>query len=810
MRCLNCGSEMPDGSRFCTNCGSQIPSTPQTPVAPANIAPQAPAVPSAPAPAAPAPTQPAAAASAPAAPSAPAQYQYPAKVPEAAPVKTQPAAPTAAPVQGYKPQVDQFGSQITESEPGKPKKKKKKGLIAAIVVLIIALLGGGGFLGYKLLSGDEDSDETSSRRRRRRNNDETEDVTEVEITPTDVVVTDPTETEPTPTAPVEDSVAKQTIMLYVIGSDLESQSGLASEDLTEIANSTLTPDTNIVVQTGGSTYWFNNYCRGNTVQRFVLQNGTYNELADLGRISMSQPGTLTDFITYTASEYPAEDYVLILWDHGGGIPIGYGLDELFPNDYLYDYQIGQALANSGIHFDSVVFDACNMCTLEVAKALQGSSDYMIGAESYVNGTGLAYTNWINLLANSPVSSGDYREQIVSDYMNDCHARGMVASMSSISLSHIDAVYSAYTNYIGMLSSDLGANAFADIVTARAACGEYMGTDSVDLITLANKYENDASTALINSIVNAVDYTESDYSYGHGLTAYFPSSDYFPYYEDARVSLDSLSYDPTITSFYDNYVSLCYAYAYGTGDASSEAGSWYDENIVDEYNDNSEITAAGEYHLDAQLATYDGEQLYYMATSQINYLSVQSMLYVLGADGDLYYLGCDEASSFDTDGDLVASNPEKWTYLNGYVACYELYDVYHDASTGEWSQSALIPVRVDGVDSYLVAYYDQDNPSGIISGYMTMGDVNNDIYTNVYTLTGTEQIQILWFNANTSTYVAPDYPAFAASEATLSYDLIDLTQDVTVVVYEVDDVYGNVYTSDAFEYDNGVFTEMHQL
>ena len=41
--------------------------------------------------------------------------------------------------------------------------------------------------------------------------------------------------------------------------------------------------------------------------------------------------------------------------------------------------------------------------------------------------------------------------------------------------------------------------------------------------------------------------------------------------------------------------------------------------------------------------------------------------------------------------------------------------------------------------------------------------------------------------------------FLASELELSYGEVDLSSDNTVIVYQVNDVYGNVYTSDAFYY-----------
>ena len=797
---MKCGSQMPEGTKFCINCGApmqteapvqpqaQAPVQPQTPVqpqAPAEPAPQAaapvqPAAPAEPQPAAPiqnaAPVEPQPQPAAPVQNAAPVEPQPAAPIQNAAPVEPQPQpivqpqaqAPFQPQTPVFQPQYDTTPAMMPVQQPEAPVKKKKKGGIIAAVIIIILALCGGGIAGYKYFSGRQPEEP--------------------------VVDTPDPDPEPDVDPEPEETQAKQTIMIYMIGSDLESEAGLASADLIEITKAKLTDDTNIVIQTGGCTNWDNTFCKDDTVQRFNYKDGKFHELDDLGKISMVQPATLTEFVEFAADEYPADDYVLILWNHGGGIPISYGHDELFPNDCLTDYQIGHALEKTGIHFDSIIFDACNMCSLEVGMSLRNCADYMIGAESYVNGTGLAYTNWLDLLADSPVSEGKYREQVVSDYMDFCQERDLIASMSVISLSHIEAVYDAYIDYIDLLKGDLERKQYAGITTARDNCGIYMGTDSVDLVTLANKYENTASTALINSIVNAVDYTESDFAYGHGITAYYPY-DYDYLYGDGRMTFKALEYDSTIVDFFDEYVSLSLSFQYGSTTAASYAGDWFRKDILETYSGSGLSFGAEEIKLEANTATYeDGEEHYYFETSSIEWLEILSKMYLEDSNGKLYFLGQDQFRNFDNDGDLVADNPQNWTYLTDRVVCYIAYDYYKDESTGEWNQSGKIPVKINGVECYLMVFYNQDNPSGKITGYTVM-DEEDEYY---YALEDDDEIQIIWYCLDDEKYVEA-YDPFLASELKLTYGEIDLTSDNTVIVYQVTDVYGNVYTSDAFYY-----------
>ena len=86
------------------------------------------------------------------------------------------------------------------------------------------------------------------------------------------------------------------------------------------------------MRNGGTTYWKNDVMDDGTVQRWEVKNGKFTELEDLGKQRMLVDYSLSDFITFAADEYPADRYILIMWDHGGGSLYGFGYDELYEND----------------------------------------------------------------------------------------------------------------------------------------------------------------------------------------------------------------------------------------------------------------------------------------------------------------------------------------------------------------------------------------------------------------------------------------------------------------------------------------------
>jgi hypothetical protein len=97
----------------------------------------------------------------------------------------------------------------------------------------------------------------------------------------------------------------------------------------------LSDNVNIVLETGGTAKWKNDQISSNTNQRYLIDSDGLKLLeADLGKKSMVDPANLTNFINYSKEKFPADRYMLIFWDHGGGSVTGYGYDEHFKGDTM--------------------------------------------------------------------------------------------------------------------------------------------------------------------------------------------------------------------------------------------------------------------------------------------------------------------------------------------------------------------------------------------------------------------------------------------------------------------------------------------
>lgn len=182
---------------------------------------------------------------------------------------------------------------------------------------------------------------------------------------------------------------------------------------------------------------------GTTVQRLEMRPDDRVGLnspvqQDLGPLSMSRPEALSDFIQWGMKNYPAENYWLVISDHGEawkGACQDDGAD-----DWMSLPEIQQALQTAreatGRKLDVLSFDACYMGSLEVAHQLKDEAAFMVGSEEEVGYQGLPYDR---LLADMDRSPRQLVERIVAHGQGDPKE---FATSSAIELGKVAAVSQA--------------------------------------------------------------------------------------------------------------------------------------------------------------------------------------------------------------------------------------------------------------------------------------------------------------------------------------------------------------------------------
>ena len=197
-----------------------------------------------------------------------------------------------------------------------------------------------------------------------------------------------------------------TVLIYMCGSDLETESSLASQDLQEMIAAGIPEDSHltVLVETGGAKEWHMSAVSNQKNQRFeVTEKGLIPRADYLGRKNMGASGTLTDFLQWSMMYAPADRTVLIIWDHGNGPFGGCCMDEMFEDDTLILPEMAQGIKTGmfGKKLDAVVFDCCLMASAEIALTLAPYADYMAASQEIITSTGLDYTVWIQALLNDP-------------------------------------------------------------------------------------------------------------------------------------------------------------------------------------------------------------------------------------------------------------------------------------------------------------------------------------------------------------------------------------------------------------------------
>ena len=256
---------------------------------------------------------------------------------------------------------------------------------------------------------------------------------------------------------ISDIGRKWTIMVYLDGdNDLEKE---AIDDFLEMAAIGSDMNINIIVQFDriyGEDDRFGNWT---DCKRFFIVRDKYpekyNSKEDLGEVNMGAPETLIDFINWSVLNYPANNYALILWNHGGGwrknkksILSQNAIKEICwdntnGHDPLKINELKYALNSITSKIDIIGFDACLMGMIEVAYSLRDSNiSTMVASELTEPSEGWPYKNiLLDLIENPNWNSTQLASAIVKQYNEEYNDQ----TLSAVSLSQINTLVNSINN-----------------------------------------------------------------------------------------------------------------------------------------------------------------------------------------------------------------------------------------------------------------------------------------------------------------------------------------------------------------------------
>ena len=260
--------------------------------------------------------------------------------------------------------------------------------------------------------------------------------------------------------------ASWTVMVYIDGDN--NLASAAVDDINEMEGVDLPESVNVVTLTDLSGDYDTSAGWTDTRQGEIIHDpngynmyawagGSWAEPADaltsnlvsVGEKNMGDPTTLTDFINWSTTNHAADNYALVLWDHGGGLS-GIAWDDTNNHDNLSMSDIKSAIDNSSAFsstnkLDLIGFDACLMQTYELGLEMAPLADVMVASQELEPDDGWDYQAFLQSLADNPYASaktlGGY---IVDSY--DTWYDSSEETLSSVDLSKFQAIDDAIATF----------------------------------------------------------------------------------------------------------------------------------------------------------------------------------------------------------------------------------------------------------------------------------------------------------------------------------------------------------------------------
>ncbi len=282
-------------------------------------------------------------------------------------------------------------------------------------------------------------------------------------------------------------------------------------------------------------------------RRYLIEKDTPVLLDQVGKLDMGDPQTLIDFAGFTARNYPAKNYFLILWDHGSGWPNGNAVNgprRSIIDDWsghssmgVADGELKQAVSGIkavlGKKLALLGFDACLMNMVEVALEIKDGARIMLGSEGLVPYDGWPYGQVLKIVVDNPgKSSAELASEIVSEFIDSYGDLDLC--FSAVDLEQLNDCLEPLARLVEVLALDAGnsliktgretVQTFPEPGREPSPHDEYIDLiDFIELITAMPEIENEARTCLecLQKAVLKTANSGSSLTHAHGISIWFP-------------------------------------------------------------------------------------------------------------------------------------------------------------------------------------------------------------------------------------------------------------------------------------------------
>ena len=611
--------------------------------------------------------------------------------------------------------------------------------------------------------------------------------------------------ESAPVAAAEDD-GSWAVYWYLCGSDLETNFGCASTDLSELQEVALPENVTVVIQTGGASVWQNGMDPGK-LQRWVYNSEGLTLVDEQESASMGDAQTLYEFLDFANTNYPADKVAVTFWNHGGGSIDGAAFDELYDMDSLNLAEMYQAFneiwpANAeNPALELVNFDTCLMATVDVAALFRNFSKYLVASEEVEPGNGWLYSGWLAELAENPDMGGDdLGIAICNTYYEGCEAVGTEgeATLSVTDLTRLTPLLEAYEAFgqEAFVAASEDPGFFAELGRAAVKSENYGGNtreqgyhNMVDLGHLARQtaWMLPSAQSVSDALADCVIYRVNG-----------------PYRTEATGLSCFYSYNGDIDNL-NGYIDMGagkafkYLYAYGLTGELDEDGEEYLATLgIEELPD---VATLAETDWDGAPLDVDNEGSSFLTLGPEagNILAgIGFSLFYVDEEGDrMMLLGTDNDITADWENGVFYDNFRGvWGAIDGSLVYMEL------SFEGDDYNLYSVPILLNGEEYNLQVAYDFSDETWSILGAVPGLDESGMAAKELRLLAEGDIITVIWQLGSFSG--DDDFEMYAAEELTVTADTsfgeAPLPDGRYAMVFELRDAVGSYAYSDAVIFD----------
>ncbi|MBN2064829.1 MAG: pre-peptidase C-terminal domain-containing protein, partial [Sedimentisphaerales bacterium] len=279
----------------------------------------------------------------------------------------------------------------------------------------------------------------------------------------------------------------------------------------------------------------------------------YLTAEDVGEKNCGDPDTITDFVDWAVANYVADNYALVLMDHGGQY-YGTCWDEGSDDDRITMSEvtdIAEHFSNNGIDLDLAIMESCVMAGIEPAYQFANLADYYVACEptswtDIVDGHEFSVRLSIaELLDDSNMTPEQFGRVVLDNYtdISDYVVLGQALSdyeytISAVSLtdtSLIDEIVIAVDSFGDYMLTEASGNDWQAVDAARRAALQFEEIffydrfcDLGDFMVKVQQYSDNAQLDILaGNVADAIDNAVIDIRYDRhakqatGLTVSMP-------------------------------------------------------------------------------------------------------------------------------------------------------------------------------------------------------------------------------------------------------------------------------------------------